>query len=67
MERYYKQGIISQSEWRAAVVNKENARIKNLVTRLDMIVYNNETKLLFYRDEELQMPKQPAQEEYEKP
>lgn len=65
MARYLRQGIISESEYRSSLVNKESARIKCLVTRLDMIVYNNETMLLFYRDEELRAPRAPKEAEDE--
>lgn len=50
---WYERGIITQSESRAAQVNKENYRIKTLVNALDLIIYNNKTKALFNRDEEL--------------
>lgn len=50
---YYKQGFISQSEYMSAKVNKETYRIKQLVTAIDIILYNEETALLFCRDAEI--------------
>ncbi|MBB5218914.1 hypothetical protein DYE49_12220 [Treponema rectale] len=50
---YLKRGIISESEYKSAQVNKENYRIKLLINALELIIYNNETKVLFVRDEEL--------------
>lgn len=51
--QYYKQGFISQTEYMSAKVNKETYRIKQLVTAIDIILYNEETALLFCRDAEM--------------
>ncbi|MBP3708945.1 MAG: hypothetical protein J6I73_00840 [Treponema sp.] len=51
--RYFQQGIITESEYRSAQVNKELYRYKTLVNDIELILYNNETKLLFYRDDVL--------------
>ena len=51
---YFERGIISESEYKSAQVNKENYRIQILINNLDLIIYNDETRLLFTRDEELE-------------
>ncbi len=53
LARYYKAGVITESEYRAALVNRENYRMKLIINAIDMILYNQETTLLFHRDEEL--------------
>ena len=50
---WYRSGIITESEYRSAQVNKENYRIRILINALDLIIYNNKTATLFTRDEEL--------------
>lgn len=50
---YYRQGFISQAEYMSAKVNKETYRIKQLVNAIDIILYNEETSLLFCRDTEI--------------
>lgn len=52
---WYRRGIITESEYRSAQVNKENYRIKILINALDLIIYNNKTATLFTRDEELRI------------
>lgn len=54
MARYYKQGYISLTEYKNAQVNKENYRIKMLINKLNAIIYNDETVMLFARDDELE-------------
>ncbi len=49
---WYAQGIVSKSEYDAALVNEENYRLKCLMNDIDLIIYNNETELLFCRDGE---------------
>ena len=51
--KYYNAGIITQSEYMSAKVNKENYRIKQIVNAIDIILYNEETRLLFCRDMEI--------------
>lgn len=53
MALYFDQGIITESEYRSAQVNKENSRIQRIINAIDLIIYNNETMLYFVRDEEL--------------
>ena len=57
MATYFAKGLISESEYKSAQVNRENYRIQLLINNLDLIIYNNETKMLFTRDEELQHEK----------
>ncbi|MCR5217942.1 hypothetical protein [Treponema sp.] len=53
MASYFKKGIITESEYKSAQVNKENYRIKLLINALELIIYNNETRTMFVRDDEL--------------
>lgn len=53
MASWYKQGVITESDYKAAQVNKEKARITCLVNAVEFIIYNNETKLLFHTDQGL--------------
>lgn len=50
---YFKAGIITESEYLSAFANKEQYRIQLLINDIEMIIYNNTTKLLFCRDEEI--------------
>ena len=50
MTIWYKQGVVSESDYRAAQVNKEKARITCLVNAVEFIIYNDTTKLLFHTD-----------------
>ena len=58
MATYFAKGLISESEYKSAQVNRGNYRIQLLINNLDLIIYNNETKMLFTRDEELQHEKE---------
>ena len=51
--RWFREGIVSESDYKAAVVNREKYRIQCVIDSIERIMYNNETKLLFVRDEEL--------------
>ncbi|MCR5400367.1 MAG: hypothetical protein K6E78_02080 [Treponema sp.] len=53
-KRHLQNGIISESEYLTALANRELYRIKLLMNDIDLIIYNNETKLLFCGDGELQ-------------
>ena len=57
MATYFAKGLISASEYKSGQVKRENYRIQLLINNLDLIIYNNETKMLFTRDEELQHEK----------
>ncbi len=50
---YFEKGIITESEYKSAQVNKENYRILCIINNIDLIIYNNKTKQLFVRDKEL--------------
>ena len=47
MTGYYRQGIITESEYRKNLGNKQSYEIKSLVNAIDLIVYNDNTQLLF--------------------
>lgn len=49
-----KQGLVKETEYLNASVNKRMYQIKLMINDLDLIIYNNSTKLLFCRDEEIQ-------------
>ena len=48
---WYKQGVVTESDYKAAQVNKEKARITCLVNAVEFIIYNDTTKLLFHTDD----------------
>ena len=54
MNAYFKAGIITESEYLTSYANKELYRIRLLINDIDLIIYNNTTKLLFCRDDEIQ-------------
>ena len=51
LEKYFKAGVTKESEYLSAKTNKEKYKIKLLINDIDLIIYNNETNLLFNRDE----------------
>lgn len=52
---YYERGLISESEYKSVQTNKENYRIQCLINDIELIIYNNKTKLFFNRDDELKV------------
>ena len=52
MANYYRQGYVNKTEYNNAQVNKENYRLKILINKLDLLIYNDTTTLLFVRDGE---------------
>ena len=44
---YYKKGLISEKDYTSAVINTLQAKIKGLINRIDLIVYNDEVKAMF--------------------
>lgn len=54
MERLFAQGIVRETEYLDALANKELYKFKILMNDIDLIIYNNSTKLLFCRDAEIQ-------------
>ena len=53
MAEYLKAGIITESEYLNAFANREQYRLQLLINDIDLIIYNNTTKLLYCRDEEI--------------
>ncbi|MBQ3671453.1 MAG: hypothetical protein II921_08255 [Treponema sp.] len=51
MEKWLKQGIVTENDYLDALNNKEKTRINMLITDIDLLIYNSETKLLFHEDE----------------
>lgn len=51
-EKWFKSGIVSESEYRTSQINKERYRIQMIENAIESIIYNDETKLLFCRDKE---------------
>ena len=49
---YFARGIITESEYRSAQVNKEKYRLLCVVNDIELIIYNDGTRLLFCRDSE---------------
>lgn len=47
LAKYLKEGIITESEYNSSAANKELYRIKILINAIDLIIFNNQTKLLF--------------------
>jgi len=62
-ERYYKDGYLTESEYKSAAANKENYRLQCIINDIELIIYNDETKLLFCRDEELKHERKRESEE----
>ena len=54
MEKLFAQGIVRETEYLDALANKELYKFKLLMNDIDLIIYNNSTKLLFCRDAEIQ-------------
>ena len=47
MQGYYRQGIITESEYKKNLSSRDSYEIKVLVNALDLIIYNDNTRLLF--------------------
>ena len=54
MKNLFAQGIVRETEYLDALSNKELYKFKLLMNDIDLIIYNNTTKLLFCRDAEIQ-------------
>ncbi len=50
MARYLKQGYVTENDYLDAKNNKEIARLNMLINAVELIICNDETKLLFVRD-----------------
>ena len=44
---YYKKGLISEKDYTSATINTLQAKVKGLINRIDLIVYNDEVKAMF--------------------
>ncbi len=51
MSKWLKRGIVTESDYIDAKNNMEISRINVLINAVDLIIYNNESKLLFVDDE----------------
>ncbi|MBQ6781026.1 MAG: hypothetical protein IJP62_07300 [Treponema sp.] len=51
MAKWYKQGIVTENDWLDSRDNRQKAQINLLINAIDVILFNDETKLLFHTDE----------------
>ncbi len=56
MLKWYRQGIITESEYLSAKVNRQKSSVLQIVNYIDLIVYNSEIKSMFV-DERKRAPK----------
>ena len=47
MLSYYKNGLISEKDYSAATINTLQSKVKGIMNRIDLIVYNDEVKAMF--------------------
>ncbi len=47
MEKWLKDGIVTESDWLDAKNNREKAHYNLMINSIDQIIYNNEVKLMF--------------------
>ena len=52
-KKYFDLGIISESEYKQSQANRQKYEIEIIINKIDFLIYNAETKLLFTRDEEI--------------
>jgi hypothetical protein len=53
MAVWYRQGIITENDYLDAKDNAAKAQINLLINAIDVILFNDETRLLFHTDEGL--------------
>jgi len=53
MKDWFNQGIVTESDYLDTRNSRDKAQINQLINLVELIIYNNETKLLFNRDEDL--------------
>ena len=53
MYKWFKQGIISESEYLSAKVNREKSFVSQISNYIDMIVYNSEIRAMFTTNEKI--------------
>ena len=47
MLNYYKRGFISERDYVSATINTIQSKVKGLINRIDLIVYNDDVKTKF--------------------
>ncbi len=52
MEKWFKEGSVTESDFNDAVNNREKARFNLMINAIELLIYNNEVKLLFVNDAE---------------
>ncbi|MBQ9239307.1 MAG: hypothetical protein IJ191_08375 [Treponema sp.] len=50
-KEWYAAGIVTESEYRLAEANRKNYQLAVIMNRIDLIIYNDDTSLLFCQDE----------------
>lgn len=50
MERWFNEGSVTESDFKDAVNNREKTRFYLMINAIDLLIYNNEVKLLFVND-----------------
>lgn len=50
MEKNYKAGVTTQSEYLSSLTNREDTRINIIINDIDLIIYNDTVRLLFVED-----------------
>lgn len=51
MEQWYSSGLITETEYRKALINKQNALIQCRISDINLLLYSIETKMLFIAEE----------------
>lgn len=51
MTVWLKDGVVTQSDYNDARDNRDKARLNKLISAVELLIYNDETKLLFHTDE----------------
>ena len=51
--KWYKEGYIKKSEYLSAKNNRDLYKVKCTISEIELIMYNDTVKLLFYHDDEL--------------
>lgn len=50
MQKWYEQGIVSRADYFDTRDNRDKARLNLMINAAEVIIYNNETRLLFHTD-----------------
>ena len=51
--KWYQEGYIKRSEYLSAKNNRDLYKVKCIISDIDLIIYNDTVKALFYHDDEL--------------